>query len=120
MSHAASLEFFETGILEAANLITTPFALRVEILKFNEPAHAISHLIEQAQIVENTLKECIQMCSFVLEKHKEVIDDLSNLQVKLHWEFEVFNSSNTKYTINNEVLCSSSRSRLCKRQTKTR
>ena len=83
MSHAASLEFFETGILEAANLITTPFAQRVEILKFNEPAHAISHLIEQAQIVENTLKECIQMCSFVLEKHKEVIDDFSNLQVQL-------------------------------------
>ena len=67
--------YFEEQITLAAEMISVPFVKRKQIMNYEDPSEAIGVLLDAAQEVETTFKQCIEIGSFVLERNKELIEE---------------------------------------------
>lgn len=74
------LEYFDDQFRLASDQIKVPFIQRKNVLKKDDPSEAISCIIGEAQILENTLRQCIEMGGFVLERNKELIEENRQMQ----------------------------------------
>lgn len=78
-----TLGYFEEQIAIAAEMISVPFVKRKQIMNYEDPLDAINILLDAAQEVENTLKQCVEIGSFVLDKNKELIAENRKLQYNI-------------------------------------
>ena len=53
------------------------------ILNYEDPSEAIGFILGEVQEVENTLRQCVEIGSFVLERNKELIAENRKMQISV-------------------------------------
>lgn len=77
------LGYFEQQIALAAEMIQVPFVKRKLILNYEDPSEAIGIILGEVQEVESTLRQCVEIGSFVLERNKELIAENRKMQISV-------------------------------------
>ena len=52
-------------------------------MSYEDPSDAISFILDAVQEVETTLKQCVEIGSFVLDRNKELIEENRKLQYSM-------------------------------------
>lgn len=62
-------------------MIQVPFVKRKLILNYEDPSEAIGIILGEVQEVETTLRQCVEIGGFVLERNKELIAENRRMQI---------------------------------------